>query len=481
MSYAGKLGIRDMGWRRSFAASLVSCHVRGAAIIEDHSSTWNSAGLNETLARGFDDVFPQELFDRVVNEALVFEKYEKDERAKAAGGGYMHGKGGTFWRPLFNEHGDFLKPRFAIEAAIIMLYKNDIGSSRHPRVTGGEWWVQKRSLKEDIGFHHDKDEAMASLKSTMKFPEVSTVTYLRGEGAPTVIFNQTTPDGNAQVPISPREGFLSYPRENRHLIFRGNLQHGVPAELAPENGESAVQLRGRGGERITFLVNWWGTKPLGPNCNTVGTKLVKQLGLFDKEGVRELFPVARLQAAQIPESPELVSKHEVEIPGGEMIFYTLPRRREPGNLYSITWPWHTIFGNLCRLNLQGNMVRALFFEPRPKVLVFTYQEEKVLEWLKPLSKEHEQELRFVIANPSKTSDALRAFGLTVADVPIAVIHVTQPQEKKFLMPYKEKREEEGGGRRRMKPSAKSMRKMIKKFKEGRLPPMGGQDADDGDN
>eukprot|EP00960_Hanusia_phi_P044515 756685-Hanusia_phi.AAC.5 len=247
----------------------LACHALGAAIIEDHSSTWNSAGLNETLARGYDEIFPQELFERVVHEALVFEKYEKDERARAAGGGYMHGKGGTFWRPLFNEHGDFLKPRFAIEAAIIMLYKNDIGASRHDRVAGGEWWVQKRSLKEDIGFHHDKDEAMASLKSTMKFPEVSTVTYLRGEGAPTVIFNQTTPDGNAQVPISPREGFLSYPRENRHLTFRGNLQHGVPAELAPENSESMVQLRGKSGERITFLVNWWATKPLGPNCNTV--------------------------------------------------------------------------------------------------------------------------------------------------------------------------------------------------------------------
>ena len=31
---------------------------------------------------------------------------------------------------------------------------------------------------------------------TMKFPEVSTVTYLTGQGAPTVIFNQTTPDGS---------------------------------------------------------------------------------------------------------------------------------------------------------------------------------------------------------------------------------------------------------------------------------------------
>eukprot|EP00960_Hanusia_phi_P044514 756685-Hanusia_phi.AAC.4 len=142
----------------------------------------------------------------------------------------------------------------------------------------------------------------------------------------------------------------------------------------------------------------------------VNTKLVKQLGLFDKEGVREFMlsaayrehksksiqvkemevrrrdrPSRPVTSSQIPESTELVSKHEVEIPGGDMIFYSLPRSREPGNLYSIAWPWHAIFGNLCRLNLQvlpsssghqeppdshvdqGNMVRALFYEPRPKV------------------------------------------------------------------------------------------------------------------
>jgi hypothetical protein len=25
----------------------------------------------------------------------------------------------------------------------------------------------------------------------------------------------------------------------------------------------------RGSKRITFLINWWNTKPLGPNCNKV--------------------------------------------------------------------------------------------------------------------------------------------------------------------------------------------------------------------
>ena len=47
---------------------------------------------------------------------------------------------------------------------------------RHERVLGGEWWVQRRDEKEDIGFHHDKDEALASNQATMKFPEVGTNT-----------------------------------------------------------------------------------------------------------------------------------------------------------------------------------------------------------------------------------------------------------------------------------------------------------------
>ena len=37
------------------------------------------------------------------------------QRREAAGGGYVHGKGGTHWRPLFNAQGEFLRPRFAIE------------------------------------------------------------------------------------------------------------------------------------------------------------------------------------------------------------------------------------------------------------------------------------------------------------------------------------------------------------------------------
>ena len=51
----------------------------------------------------------------------------------------MHGKGGTFWRPLFNKEGEMTKPRFAIEVAIMLIYQSDFSNLRNKRVKGGEW------------------------------------------------------------------------------------------------------------------------------------------------------------------------------------------------------------------------------------------------------------------------------------------------------------------------------------------------------
>jgi len=346
--------------------------------------------------------------------------------------------------------------------------------------------VQKRDLKEDIGFHHDKDEAMASLKSTMKFPEVSTVTYLTGQGAPTVVFNQTTPDGNGALPITPKHGVLSYPKKNRHLRFQGNLQHGVPAFLAPEHQDgSIVQLRGSGRERITFLVNWWKTKPMGPNCNKITTKLVKQLGVYDREGVEALMASASVKNHKavptqkanmvVPVKQEERTRHEISIPGEEIIWFDLPMNREKGLVYDIWWPVDAIFANICRLDLRSNVVRSLFHEERSKVIVFAANEEATLQWLRPLASEYEEFLRFAIANPTATVDALRTFGLEVKDCPAAVIHTTKPRDVKYLMP---KKKQEDGSSTRRKLNGKNLRKMMDKFLQGKLSPIGGNDADD---
>lgn len=460
--------------------------VHCAAIIEDHSASHAAANLSLSLAQVFDDALPDELLRMVLAECAAFETFERQERARreAAGGAYVYGKGGTYWRPLFNKYGEFLRPRFGIEAAIQLLYTFDFGtSSPHPRVLGGEWWVQRRTLKEDIGFHHDKDEAMASLQHTMKFPEVSTVTYLTGLGAPTVIFNQTTPDGNGAMPITPRRGVISYPKENRHLRFQGNLQHGVPAFLNPDH----VELRGASSknERITFLVNWWHEQPMPPNCIKVSTKTAKRIGVYNKEGVSELmmsssFQVHRNQAVQkrswiLPRDPGNREMFEVTVPGDDVIWFELPRARDKGYCYDVQWRdtesghGDGIYANICRLKLHGGLVNSLFRDIRPKVLVFTQNEVDELKWMRPIATEFEKVLRFVVADPVQTLDALRTFGLRISDCPTAAIHVTHPTEAKYLMPWV--------SGKRLELNAQNMQLTIQTFLGGKLFPIGGNDAD----
>ena len=68
-------------------------------------------------------------------------------------------------------------------------------------------------------FHYDKDEAAMKKKQTLKFPLLSTVTYLTSVGAPTIVINETATD------VAPPTGaMLSYPKANRHLVFRGDLE-----------------------------------------------------------------------------------------------------------------------------------------------------------------------------------------------------------------------------------------------------------------
>lgn len=57
--------------------------------------------------------------------------------------------------------------------------------------SGAEWWIQIREegYHSDLGmpFHWDKDERLREATGVMKYPEVSTVTYLTEHGAPTMV------------------------------------------------------------------------------------------------------------------------------------------------------------------------------------------------------------------------------------------------------------------------------------------------------
>ena len=99
----------------------------------------------------------------------------------------------------------------------------------------------------------------------------------RLETAPTLVFNQTTPDGNEEIPPLPRRAWISYPRRNKHLLFRGNLQHGVSGELSVWPDDQAHS-------RMTLLVNWWRDAPKLPNCVRFEAERWRELGMDREEG-----------------------------------------------------------------------------------------------------------------------------------------------------------------------------------------------------
>lgn len=163
------------------------------------------------------------------------------------------------------------------------------------------------------------------------------------------------------------------------------------------------------------------------------------------------------------------------VPGEELIYFDLPKKRAKEQIYNIRWrdgqgKGDGIFANICKLDLKTNVVRSLFHEPRDKVIVFAKDYDTTMQWLLPIATEFDQELRFAIGNPAETIDALGSFGLDLKDCPTAVIHTTQPADVKYLMPKL--------GNKRPPLTEKSLRSMIEQHLSGRLPPIGGNDADD---
>jgi hypothetical protein len=104
------------------------------------------------------------------------------------------------------------------------------------------------SAGESIGFHWDKDETLADVHGIKAYPQVSTVTYLSGAGAPTVVLQHTR--NNIPGSHSVASGFVSHPAVGKHISFDGRLLHGVPAEISDSATPPAYT-------RVTFLANVW--------------------------------------------------------------------------------------------------------------------------------------------------------------------------------------------------------------------------------
>ena len=211
------------------------------------------------LLRSYSGVFPKGFVRVLVDECRNTNQWEKQARDP----NLKDSKAATNWASM----AQIRNPRSAAEMAVAILYKFAFPDGIEPAggIAGGEWWVQMRNSNENIGFHVDKDEGIASEEQWMKMPVLSTVTYLTDVGGPTLVLNQSSNrGGNRQEPELPVKGIFVYPKKNRHMLFRGNLQHGVVGEFGAE-----------GGERITFLVNWWDKRPMAPYCMNLSDEVVE--------------------------------------------------------------------------------------------------------------------------------------------------------------------------------------------------------------
>ena len=334
----------------------------------------------------------------------------------------------------------------AIEAAILSLYMLDFGGAESG-VVGAEWWVQSKPTQgtsADIGYHYDKDEAFASAAMTMRFPDVSTVTYLGNIGGPTLILNQTTPDGNKEVPELPTTAALVYPKRNKHLVFRGNLQHGVSSELALPIPSAAWKQEKI--SRDTLLVNWWREAPKPPNCARFTVGRWQRLGLRVKPAELARLvppPPRRLEWAPMDfASAPSLQRVCVQLPPTQLLFLDLDTcdqqpaqcltARRGGNL-QISWPENATIGPIARFDTTiKSVIPALEGDERPKVFLVIPDKgdqpkdwaSALPKWLPALLRKHARDFVFVLADPEKSNPYLKVRHLgTGDDAPTASILV----------------------------------------------------------
>jgi hypothetical protein len=207
-------------------------------------------GTPEALIQNYENVFDDDFLEVLKSEA------EPYNHATDYLGTLKNNKRATFYMPAH------AKPRTPTEVAVLLLrdlvYPGGKGLSE---VKGMKYWYQYRGAEEDIGFHYDKDEGMASDQMIMRFPYINTLVYLTDEGAPTIFFNQTViHNGNIPIPHIADSGWLVYPKRNKWTLQRGDLLHGAQADMALVRPTPQKP-------RITLVVSFEDEKPVEPNCH----------------------------------------------------------------------------------------------------------------------------------------------------------------------------------------------------------------------
>ena len=442
-----------MLWRSAILlfCSFYVCHTNSAGLLEDQTASWKAAGLAESLVAGHENALPEALLVAVTASAPELLSHTADSHHTT----YKFGKRNTWWLPLKNEKGKRPKPRSALEAAVHYLFDLEFGGKSTP-IVGAEWWFQDQPLAGSIGYHYDKDEAYASEHMTMRFPEVSTVTYLTDVGAPTLVLNQTTPDGNEEVPPVPAMAALIHPSRNKHLLFRGNLHHGVTGELlrSAPGGTSGSEA---GNRRLTLLINYWRYQPMPPNLMpfesdrwerarlSLGTEAVQALVHSESRDVPPPIQWASLwsshSASAQQQNRDRIRQIAIELPPTDLVYLAFPPQEHMrAGSWLVQWEPGMAFGPIARLDLfNQRSLTAIFNDKRPK-LFFVLPSKgarlwmgAVPRWLDEFLGQFSEAVKVVFAEPSDTADFMRQFALTAADAPTAVIHDTSRNGRKYRM------------------------------------------------
>ena len=218
-----------------------------------------------------------------------------------------------------------MEPRCYLEQMALEIFNHHVPDdfTYDRQTSGAEWWVQIRPNppagrysmhgdKDDplelngINFHWDKDEDLRLMCGGTMYihPHISTVTYLTDLGAPTVVVSrrvnpmtgeliQESSDGKGT------EGFVSWPKQGKHLSFDGRLLHAAPSDLMQDGmfeqqcrydvssdmDDKTRKVLARQKRRVTFLVNiWLNYKPfnVNPFPDTMVGKLSK-VNLFGSD------------------------------------------------------------------------------------------------------------------------------------------------------------------------------------------------------
>lgn len=372
-----------------------------------------------------DDVLPRTLLDAVESIARRATRFEKSRRDSSL----KDGKATTFWM----ERQRFENPKTAIELAISTLARH-VGvydDEKIPgRISGAEWWVQIKSPEDgSISFHFDKDEGIASEERWMKMPYLSSILYVSDVGGPTVVFNQRTDRrGNEKFPPVPEEAFLSFPRRNRYVYFRGNLYHGVVGELSPQRG---AKSRGRfsnrnvANERVTLLVNFWDTRPMGIYCNEIPDDILRswkthvefndlQADLHRNESVAVEVKASELDVSHLVVGVTTSRKMEIRSYAVSRMVFPLPQNIQVETLHYVRWHQNQIMHGVDHLNVRSNLVQRRFFgTPEPKLIVFRHSRlADVIDYdiVFPIASEFGDTFRVFTAIPNDSKDVLRSIG-----------------------------------------------------------------------